>query len=72
MIVRDKACIGMALWRLTRRVTAIALIAALGVLLLNGGGVTGHRGRRALTRVERAGRPLVRDLEHTLDKGVKR
>jgi len=60
------------LWRLTRRVAAIALIAALGVLLLSGGGVTGHRGRGALTRVERATRPLVRDLEETLEKGLKR
>jgi hypothetical protein len=43
-----------AVWRLTRRVGAIALIAALGVLLLSGG-VTGHRGRGAVRRVERAG-----------------
>ena len=59
-------------WRLTRRVVAVALMAALGALLLSGGGVTGHRGRGALTRVERAARPLVRDLERTLEKGVKR
>jgi hypothetical protein len=61
-----------ALWRLTRRVAAIALIAALGVLLLSGGGVTGHRGRGVPTRVERAARPLVRDLEQSLDKRVNR
>ena len=60
-----------AVWRLTRRLAAIALIAALGVLLLSGG-VTGHRGRGAAMRAERAARPLVRDLEHTLRRGVKR
>jgi hypothetical protein len=59
-----------AVWRLTRRIAAIALIAALGALLLSGG-VTGHRGRGALTRVEHAARPLVRDLELTLKKDVK-
>ena len=46
-----------AVWRLTRTVAAIALIAALGVSLLNGGGVTGHQDRGALPRVEHAARP---------------
>jgi hypothetical protein len=64
--------LGWAVWRLTRRVAAIALIAALSVLLLSDGGVTGHQGRGALDRVERAARPLVRDLERTLEKGAKR
>ena len=58
-----------AVWRLTRRVAAIGLIAALGVLLLSGR--TGHRSPRALTRVERAARALVRDLERTVEKGMK-
>jgi len=60
----------MGCLELTRTVAAIALIAALGVSLLNGG--TGHRDRGALTRVEHAARPLARDLEHTLEKSVKR
>jgi hypothetical protein len=59
-----------AVWRSTRRVAAIGLIAALGVLLLSGR--TGHRSPVALTRVERAARPLVRELERTLEKGMKR
>jgi hypothetical protein len=57
-----------AVWRLARTVAAIALIAALGMLLLSSGGVTGHSG---LTCVEHTARPLVRDLEQTLEKSVK-
>ncbi len=59
------------LWRLTRRVAAIGLIAALGVLLLSGGS-TGHQSCGAVTRVERVARPLVRDLERTFEKRVTR
>jgi hypothetical protein len=58
-----------AVWRLTRRVAAIGLIAGLGVLLLSGG--TAHRSRGALTHLERTARPLVRDLGRTLKKDAK-
>jgi hypothetical protein len=59
-------------WRLARVAAAIMLITALATLVLTGGGRTSAKpNRHSLTKIERALQPVVRQLQLTLEKGLK-
>lgn len=61
-----------AAWRLTRALAGIIVIAALAMFVLTAGGRTSAKpARNRLAKIERAVQPVVRELQGTLEKGLK-